>query len=194
MQTFPKLAVTARPARSSEPRGLDSIALVSLPKPTQPKKEQERTMLTKTRRFVLVAVVLATSVAGSSLGLSSAKASTSDVLALMKFEAVKTSMSRPTNSGAYYEADVEVASAATVGQEVASCVRAKTTATCNVAFANANGIMDGHFTVNLKTGALTGTVTGGTGPYAHASGTLNGTRTYAGETLTVVWSPCKLCN
>jgi len=151
-------------------------------------------MLTRTKRFALVGVVLATAIAGSTLGLSSAKASTSDVEALMKFDAVKTSMSTPTNSEAYYEADVEVASATSVGQEVASCVRATTAATCNVAFADASGILDGHFTVNLKTGVLTGTVTGGTGAYAHASGTVNGTRTYAGETLTIVWSPCKGCN
>lgn len=151
-------------------------------------------MLTRTRRFALVVAALSTALAGSVLGLSSATATPSDGSFLLHFVAVKTSMSTPTKSGAYYEADVEVASATSVGQEVASCVRATTAATCNVAFADASGILDGHFTVNLKTGVLTGTVTGGTGAYAHASGTVNGTRTYAGETLTIVWSPCKGCN
>lgn len=151
-------------------------------------------MLTRTKRCAVIAVVLSIAIAGSTLELGYAKASTPHVEVLMKFDAVKTSMSTPTSSGAYYQADVDVASTATVGQEVVSCVRATTTATCNVAFADANGILDAQIKDNLNTGVLKGTVSGGTGAYAHASGTVNGTRTYAGEALTVIWSPCKLCD
>ena len=150
-------------------------------------------MLTRAKGFALAGAALSVAIAGSTLGLSSAKASTLDVEAIMKFDAVKTSISVPTSSGAYYEADVEVASGATVGQEVASCVSGKTTASCNAAFAWANGIIDARFTVNIKNGVLTGTLTGGTGAYATVSGTVNGTRAYAGEALTIIWSPCKLC-
>jgi len=145
-------------------------------------------MLTRTRRFALVVAALSTALAGSVLGLSSATATPSDGSFLLHFVAVKTSMSTPTKSGAYYEADVEVASGATVGQEVASCVSGKTAITCDGAFVDNNGVIDAHFTVSIKTGVLTGTITGGTGAYGNVSGTVNGTRAYAGKALTIVYT------
>ncbi|MGD0945762.1 MAG: hypothetical protein ABR972_16060 [Acidimicrobiales bacterium] len=145
-------------------------------------------MLTRTKRFAFVGAALSAAGAVSVLGLGTATATPISASFVLHFVAVKTSMSTPTETGAYYESDVEVASGSPVGQEVASCVSATTAVTCDGAFANANGIIDAHFTISLSTGTLTGTVTGGTGAYADVSGTVNGTRVYAGEAVTVVYT------
>jgi hypothetical protein len=147
-------------------------------------------MLTRTKRFAFVGAALSAAGAVSVLGLGLGTATATPISAsfVLHFVAVKTSMSTPTETGAYYESDVDVASGSPVGQEVASCVSATTAVTCDGAFANANGIIDAHFTISLSTGTLTGNVTGGTGAYADVSGTVNGTRVYAGEAVTVVYT------
>jgi hypothetical protein len=65
--------------------------------------------------------------------------------------------------------------------------RSRPTEYCYVAQAYANGIVDAHFTIKFTTGALRGTVTGGTGGYNNATGTLSGTPADAGEAVTVTY-------
>jgi hypothetical protein len=145
-------------------------------------------MSSKLKRLSLGAVVLSTSVAIGVLTLSGATASASATTHTINFIAVNTSQSTPTASGAYYESYVGVASGATISDGVLSCTANATTETCDVAGANAKGIIDGHFTVTIATGALTGTVTGGTGAYANATGTLTGAPVEAGEGVTVKYT------
>ncbi|MGA2802950.1 MAG: hypothetical protein ABSF89_00980 [Acidimicrobiales bacterium] len=145
-------------------------------------------MLLRTKRFALVGAALSAAGAVGVLTLGTATATPIDTSHVLHFIAVRTAMSTLTETGAYYESDVEVASGSPVGQEVASCVSATTGATCYGAFANASGIIDAHFTVDIGTGTWTGTVTGGTGTYADVSGMVNGTRVYAGEAVTIVYS------
>jgi hypothetical protein len=145
-------------------------------------------MSSKVKRLSLGAVVLSTSVAIGVLTLSGTTASASATTHTISFIAVTTSQSTPTRSGTYYESYVGVASGATISDGVLSCVASTTSETCDVAGANAKGILNGHFTVTLATGALTGTVTGGTGAYANATGTLTGAPVAAGEGITVKYS------
>jgi hypothetical protein len=145
-------------------------------------------MFLRTKRFALVGAALSAAGAVGVFGFGTATATPIGTSYVLHFVAVKTSVSTPEGTGAYYESDVEVASGSPVGQEVASCLTAATAATCYGAFANAGGIIDAHFTVEVGTGTWTGTVTGGTGTYADVSGTISGTRVYAGEAVTIVYS------
>lgn len=144
-------------------------------------------MLTRTKRLAAVGAAVLTAGTGGFLSLGTATAAPRDVSFVMHFVAVRTSMSTPA-AGAYYETNVEVTAGATVGQEVASCVSETIGDSCNAAFANANGIIDAQFTVDVSTGRLSGTVRGGTGRYLDVSGTISGTRVYAGEQVTIVYS------
>ncbi|MGD0440489.1 MAG: hypothetical protein ABSB52_07645 [Acidimicrobiales bacterium] len=145
-------------------------------------------MLLRTKRFAVVGAALAAAGAVGVFGLGTATATPIGASFVLHFVAVKTSMSTPTATGAYYESDVEVASGSAVGQEVASCISDTTGTTCYAAFADANGIIDARFTIDVITRTWTGTVTGGTGTYTDVSGTLTGTRVYAGEAVTIVYS------
>ena len=69
-----------------------------------------------------------------------------------------------------------------------SCVAATAGDTCSAAFANANGIIDAQFTVEVSSGRLSGIVRGGTGAYLGVTGTISGTSGYAGEQVTIVYS------
>jgi hypothetical protein len=141
------------------------------------------------RRCTLVGAVLSTVGAVGFFSLGTATATPRDTSYVLHFVAVKTSMSAAlTETGNYYESDVEVASGSPVGQEVTACVSTATGATCDGAFANASGIIDAHFTVDFGPGTWSGAITGGTGTYAGVSGTVKGTRVYAGEAVTIVCS------
>lgn len=71
---------------------------------------------------------------------------------------------------------------------VLSCIASATSWTCDAAGPDASGILDSHFTLSLTTGAVTGTVTGGTGTYANATGTVSGKEVALGERITVVYT------
>jgi hypothetical protein len=144
-------------------------------------------MSSKVKRFSLGAVALSTSVAIGVVGLGGATATASATSHTIKFIAVETSQSTPTKSGAFYESYVAVSSQSTT-DGVLSCVASATSWTCDAAGANTGGILDSHFTLTLATGALTGTVTGGTRAYAGATGTVSGKPVAAGEEVTVVYT------
>ena len=112
----------------------------------------------------------------------------------LKFIAVTTSESVPNKLGQYYEADVDVrpysstAAAATVAQDVASCAFGSSSVSCTTALANTGGLLYGSFSISESTGQLAGTVTGGTGAYAGATGTISGSPSGPGYAVTVTYS------
>jgi hypothetical protein len=112
----------------------------------------------------------------------------------LSFVAIQTDKSNPTSSGSFYEADVDVRSAtnsspsATVGQDVVSCVASPSSARCSFAFAGTGGILEGHYDVSFSTGKLSGAVTGGTGTYTGASGTIAAKPSLSGLAVVVTYS------
>ena len=144
-------------------------------------------MSSKVKRVFLGALALSTSVAIGVVGLGGATATASAKSHTIKFTAIATSLSTPTQSGAFYESYVAVSSQSTT-DGVLSCVASASSWTCDAAGADATGILDSHFTLSLTTGALTGTVTGGTGAYADATGTVSGKEVALGEKITVVYT------
>ena len=144
-------------------------------------------MLTRTKRLAALAAAVLTAGTVGILSLGTATAAPRNASFVMHFVAVRSSISTP-RAGAYFETDVEVTAGATVGQEVASCVAATAGDTCSAAFANANGIIDAQFTVEVSSGRLSGIVRGGTGAYLGVTGTISGTSGYAGEQVTIVYS------
>jgi hypothetical protein len=144
-------------------------------------------MSTKVKRFSLGAVALTASVVIGVVCLGGATATASPKSHTIHFIAVTSSQSTPTTSGSFFGSLVDVgASQTTVSDGVLSCGPIAE-AQCDAALADANGILDSHFTIG-PTGALSGTVTGGTGAYANATGTLSGQPVRGGEAVTIVYT------
>jgi len=92
----------------------------------------------------------------------------------LKFIAVqKASVQFTKTTFGQQETDVN-ATGKTIGfDEIYLAATSATTAAANVTGDYSGGMLYGTFNVNLKTGALTnGKVTGGTGAFAHATGTI----------------------
>jgi hypothetical protein len=144
-------------------------------------------MLSKVKRFSLAAVTLSTSVAIGVVGLGGATATASAKSHTINFIAVTTSKSTPTKAGSFFESIVAVASQTTISDGVLSCGANPTTEGCDVSGAYASGILYAHFTI-ASTGALSGTVTGGTGAFANATGTVSGKPVPAGYGISIVYT------
>ena len=87
------------------------------------------------------------------------------------------SSSSPLNFSktAYALTDNDVRNGKTIGRDVLICTHTGTGAShCHVAFAQNGGLLYARFSLADKTGALKGVVTGGTGSFANANGTLTG--------------------
>lgn len=69
-------------------------------------------------------------------------------------------------------ADTDVVGKTTVGYDIIRFGFSKTSQTGDVALALQSGLLYGHLIFSVKTGNATGTVTGGTGTYAAAKGTI----------------------
>jgi hypothetical protein len=91
----------------------------------------------------------------------------------LKFISVtKKSIMLTKTSGAQQDTDVNAAGK-TVGFDMLYFAVSATTGTEKITVDTAGGFLYGTFTINLKTGApANGTVTGGTGAFARASGTI----------------------
>jgi len=122
------------------------------------------------------------------LATVTAKATSASRTGTLRFIAVETFSSPPTKAGAFYQAYVDVRNGVNVSQSVLSCVAAPTSINCSAALADAKGILLAQFQINTTNGTSTGTVTGGTGGYAGATGTLAGHAVPAGEALTITYS------
>ena len=98
----------------------------------------------------------------------------------------RTPALRQAPAGSFFQSIVDVASQKTLFDGVVSC-GPEVEAQCDAALADASGILDIHFTLT-STGALSGTVTGGTGAYANAAGTVSGRQVNGGEGITIVYT------
>jgi hypothetical protein len=138
-------------------------------------------MSTKVKRFSLAAVALSASVV---IGVG-ATATASPKSHEIHFISVTISESLAP-AGSFYQSIVDVASQKTLFDGVVSC-GPEVEAQCDAAAADASGILDVHFTIT-SAGVLSGTVTGGTGAYANATGTVSGREVNGGEGVTVVYT------
>jgi hypothetical protein len=146
------------------------------------------------RLSVAAAAVSAAALVGLPGVASAAAGATHSTTHELSFVAVPTDRSNPTSSGSFYETDVDVRSAtdnspsATVGQDVVSCVAGPSSARCSFAFASTGGILEGHYDVSFSTGKLSGILTGGTGTYTGASGTMAAQPSLSGLAVVLTYS------
>jgi hypothetical protein len=120
----------------------------------------------------VVATVLAATAAMPALAASGAKTVTQN------FDAKSSSSPLLFGTSSFVSTDNDVTSGKTIGRDVLSCTNSGSETSgsshCRVAFAQKGGILYAKFTLEDTTGGLKGTVTGGTGSFAHAKGTLAG--------------------
>jgi hypothetical protein len=130
------------------------------------------------RKTALVTLGLATAVATATVvatvaGPALAVSGTTTVT--QHFDAQSSSSPLRLSKTSFVLTDNDVASGKTIGHDVLYCTDAGTGAThCRVAIAQKGGLLYAQFALSETTGALKGTVTGGTGSFAHADGTLTG--------------------
>ena len=126
-------------------------------------------------RRVIAAAVAGVSIAGS-VGTALALPSRPTIRHwAFPFVAEQLSFKQFKN-GHYVVADKDIQSTYIIGTDSFTCVPTKTTAACDVAASYKGGQLFGNFTQNLKTGSLSGKITGGTRIYKGAQGTISGTR------------------
>ena len=114
-------------------------------------------------------VVAATAAAMPALAASDAKTVT------QHFDAKSSASPLFFSKTSFASTDKDVRGGKTIGRDVLSCTDAgQGSSHCYVAFAQKGGLLYVKFALSDKTGALKGTVTGGTGSFAHANGTLAG--------------------
>lgn len=92
-------------------------------------------------------------------------------------------------NGGFTEADkLRSRSGRALGADVADCTPVSSTkADCTGVVGLHGGLLDSRFSVNFATGAIEGTITGGTMAYRHATGTLTGSSFNGGAHLTVTY-------
>jgi hypothetical protein len=117
---------------------------------------------------------VAAAVAGPALAAGGATTAT------QHFDAQSSSPALRSSTTSYVLTDNDVAGGKTIGRDVLYCTDTGTGAShCRVAFAQNGGLLYAQFGLSNTTGALKGTVTGGTGNFARAKGTLTGQATSA---------------
>jgi ribosomal protein L18 len=117
--------------------------------------------------------VLTLSLTGAALSAELAQASAS--AHTLRFTSVETAQ-KVLSKGHFVATDKDVESGKTVGFDVANGLASSKSASLiiDVAVSTHGGLIYGHCRQSLKTGALTGTVTGGTGKFRGAAGTITG--------------------
>jgi hypothetical protein len=118
----------------------------------------------------LAAAVLATTaLAVPALAADGAKTVT------QHFDAKSSSSPLTFGKTSYALTDDDVTHGKKIGRDVLFCTdTGKGTSHCHVAIAQKGGLLYAKFALADTTGALKGAVTGGTGTFAHANGTLAG--------------------
>jgi hypothetical protein len=117
----------------------------------------------------IATATVAAAVAGPAVAASGTKAVT------QHFDAKSLSSPLRPSKTSFVLTDNDAADGKTIGRDVLYCTGAGTGAShCRVAFAQKGGLLYAKFALSDTTGALKGTVTGGTGRFAHAKGTLAG--------------------
>ena len=92
-------------------------------------------------------------------------------------------------NGGFTEADqLQNTSGNAVGTDVTDCTPVSSTkADCTGVLGLNGGLLDARFSLNFATGAINGTITGGTMTYRHATGTITGSSFNGGAHLTVTY-------
>jgi hypothetical protein len=91
------------------------------------------------------------------------------------FDAKSSSSPLAFSKTSYVLTDNDVKGDKKIGRDVLDCTDTGTgTSHCHLAFAQHGALLYAKFALDDTTGALKGAVTGGTGTFAHASGTLAG--------------------
>jgi hypothetical protein len=117
---------------------------------------------------VAAAVVAATVVAVPAVAASGTKTVTE------RFDAKSSSAPLTVSKTALVLTDNDVNGSTTIGRDVLYCTGVGAgTSHCHVSFAQKGGVLYAQFSMSGN-GTLKGTVTGGTGSFAHAKGTLAG--------------------
>lgn len=94
-----------------------------------------------------------------------------------------------SKGGGFTEADkLRSKSGKILGTAVSDCTPVSATkAHCTGVAGLDGGLLDSRFSLNFDTGAITGTITGGTMAYRHATGTVTGSSFNGGSHLTVTY-------
>lgn len=128
-----------------------------------------KTVLVTVAATAAVAVAVVTAAAVPSVAASETKTVT------QHFDAKSSSSPLVLGKTSYVLTDNDVAKGKKIGHDVLYCTDTGTgTAHCHVAFAQKGGLLYAKFALTDTTGVLKGTVTGGTGRFADARGTLAG--------------------
>jgi hypothetical protein len=92
-------------------------------------------------------------------------------------------------TGGFTEADkLRNKSGRALGTDVSDCTPVSSTkADCTGVVGLDGGLLDARFSVSLSTGAIKGTITGGTMSYRHVTGTITGSSFNGGAHLTVTY-------
>jgi hypothetical protein len=132
--------------------------------------------------------LLATSGAAIALLVLSAGATASDSHHTLHLSAKRAAEVR-YESGGFTEADkLRSKSGKAVGTDVADCTPVSSTkADCTGVVGLAGGLLDSRFSLSFATGAIKGTITGGTMAYRHATGTITGSSFNGGAHLTIAY-------
>jgi hypothetical protein len=127
------------------------------------------------RRIAAAAVgtIAVAASAGTALALPSHPSATSGAIKFVAVESGHHSFHNGTEVGT----DTDMSGGHKIGFDTIDCVPSSTgkTADCDVTGSYKQGQIYGTFTLTFKSGALTGTVTGGTRKFVGATGTIKGT-------------------
>lgn len=126
------------------------------------------------RKIALASVAAAATIAGVTAAAVPDMAAAGTQTVTQHFTAKSSSSPLKLSKTAYALTDNDVRNGKTIGRDVLYCTNAPGASNCHVAFAQNGGLLYARFTLTDKTGALKGVVTGGTGSFAKAKGTLTG--------------------
>jgi hypothetical protein len=116
-----------------------------------------------------VTVVAVTAAAGPALAASGTNTVTEH------FDAKASSSPLFFGKTTFVSTDTDVDSGKTIGHDVLYCTDAGASTThCHLAFAQKGGILYAQFALSDTTGGLKGTISGGTGTFEKAKGTVTG--------------------
>ncbi|MBO1754391.1 hypothetical protein [Allobranchiibius sp. CTAmp26] len=109
--------------------------------------------------------------AGAAAALSTADASAAPRIHTQHFHARATAQ-LATGKTSFVLAEQDVIGARVIGHDVLFCSATRTHSTCHIAFAQGGGLIYARFLLRDSDHTARGRVTGGTGQYSHAHGTI----------------------
>lgn len=125
------------------------------------------------RRLIGAGVVAAAVATATVIAVDAQSAGASTAGHTQNFQARATSQ-LSTGAHSFVVADQDVAGSTVVGHDVLTCVATRTHSTCDVVFAQIGGLLYAHFVLLDSDRSILGAVSGGTGRYVHARGTIKG--------------------